>query len=133
MDKKGYAVLNTNCETSQKDVYVIGDCKKGPSTIVKGMGDAKKTALDILAKENIKPDFKKYDIIEDENELYKRRAILVLPKQDGSEGERCLKCDQICEICVQVCPNRANIMLQVDGYDMKHQIILSWTKKVMQY
>ena len=123
LDKKGYAVLNTNCETSQKDVYVIGDCKKGPSTIVKGMGDAKKTALDILAKENIKPDFKKYDIIEDENELYKRRAILVLPKQDGSEGERCLKCDQICEICVQVCPNRANIMLQVDGYDMKHQII----------
>ena len=42
------------------------------------MGDAKKIALDIMSKENIKADFVKFDIVEDENELYKRRAILVL-------------------------------------------------------
>lgn len=123
LDKKGFAVLNSNLESSMKDVYVVGDCKKGPSTIVKGMGDAKKIALDILAKENLSADFKKFDVVEDENELYKRRAILVLPKQKEAEGERCLKCDQICEVCVQVCPNRANIMINVDGYDTKHQII----------
>ena len=123
VDKKGYAVLSATNETSKKDVYVAGDCKSGPSTIVKGMGDAKKIALDIMSKENIKADFVKFDIVEDENELYKRRAILVLPQVGGKEGERCLKCDQICEICVQVCPNRANVMVEVDGYELDHQIV----------
>jgi len=57
VDKKGYAILSATNETSKKDVYVAGDCKKGPSTIVKGMGDAKKIALDIMSKENIKAIF----------------------------------------------------------------------------
>lgn len=123
VDKKGYAVLNANMESSMKDVYVVGDCKKGPSTIVKGMGDAKKVALDILAKEKITPDFVKYEVDEEESTLYRRRALLSEPKQGILEGKRCLKCDQICEVCVQVCPNRANVMVQVDGFKTKHQIV----------
>lgn len=123
LDSKGYAILNENNESSLANVYIAGDCKKGPSTIVKGMGDAKKIAIDILAKENIKPDFKRFEVEEKESVLYDRRAILVLPRPHEQEGNRCLKCDQICEICVQVCPNRANIMVEVDGYDTKHQII----------
>ena len=123
VDKKGYAVLNENMESTMKNVYVVGDCKKGPSTIVKGMGDAKKIALDILAKESLAADFVKYEVLEDENKLYERRALLVLPKQKEQEGQRCLKCDQICEVCVQVCPNRANVMVEVDGFETKHQII----------
>ena len=87
------------------------------------MGDAKKIALDIMSKENIKADFVRFDVAEDENELYKRRALLVLPQIAEKEGNRCLKCDQICEVCVQVCPNRANVMVEVDGYEMGHQIV----------
>ncbi|MDU6791295.1 MAG: putative selenate reductase subunit YgfK, partial [Anaerococcus sp.] len=40
-----------------------------------------------------------------------------------NEGYRCLKCDQICEMCTEVCPNRANVAIKVEGFDNLHQII----------
>ena len=30
-------------------------------------------------------------------------------EERDTEGLRCLTCDQFCEICKEVCPNRANI------------------------
>ena len=38
------------------------------------------------------------------------------------ESSRCLTCSAICENCVEVCPNRANISVKVPGKAM-HQII----------
>ena len=43
-------------------------------------------------------------------------------KEDAEESGRCLGCSGICENCVEVCPNRANISIRVPGME-KHQII----------
>ncbi len=121
-DRKKPKLLETN-ESNIKNVYIIGDCKTGASTIVKAMGDAKKVALDILKKEGLGNDFKKFNVHEDAEKIYLKRGFLEEIKAGKSEGERCLKCDQICEVCTEVCPNRANAAIEVAGYDNLHQIV----------
>lgn len=110
-------------ESNIANVYIIGDCLTGASTIVNAMGQAKTVALDILKKENLPNDFKIFEVKEDEEVLYEKRGVLVDKKEGKDEGSRCLKCDQICEICTEVCPNRANVAIKVDGFDNLHQII----------
>ena len=43
------------------------------------------------------------------------------------DGKRCLACDKICEICVDVCPNRVNVLIKLTGgseiFSQKHQIV----------
>ena len=36
----------------------------------------------------------------------------------AKESGRCLHCPTVCECCVQVCPNRANIAIEVPGLSM---------------
>lgn len=121
-DRNKPKLLETN-ESNIEDVYIIGDCKTGASTIVKAMGDAKTVSLDILKKEGLPNDFKNFSIEEDDEILYKKRGRLVDKKDGRKEGNRCLKCDQICEVCTEVCPNRANVAIKAKGFSNLHQII----------
>ncbi len=123
LDEKGRPQLTNVFESSEENVYMIGDCRKGPSTIVGAIADAKVVAKDILKKESIENDFIKYTIKEEEERIYSKRGILERVKPGNKEGDRCLKCDQICEICVEVCPNRANAMIQVEGFEKVHQVV----------
>ncbi|MDO5755589.1 MAG: putative selenate reductase subunit YgfK [Tissierellia bacterium] len=123
MDERGRLRLLPSLESNLENVYFVGDCKQGPSTIVRAMGDAKIVALDILGKEGLDNDFKRFLVPEDTDTLYERRGVLERKKDGKEEGLRCLKCDQICEICTEVCPNRANISIDIEGYDNLHQII----------
>lgn len=123
LDERGRVKLNDARESSVEKVYVIGDCKSGPSTIVKALADAKAVTLDILAKESLDNDFVKVEVPETEETIYAKRGILEMPLEGKQEGERCLKCDEICEICTEVCPNRANVMIKVNGFNNVHQIV----------
>lgn len=120
VDAKGLAVINANNETSMAGVYIAGDCKKGPSTIVKAVADGKLIAKDILKKTHLGHDFVRYTYKQDEADLYAKKGVLAEASKDSSDGNRCLACDQICELCVDVCPNRANVKVMVDG---THQIM----------
>ena len=42
-----------------------------------------------------------------------------LMEKDKCEADRCISCNRVCECCVSVCPNRANIAIAVPGYDMR--------------
>lgn len=123
LDDRNRPKLLESSESNIRNVYIIGDCKTGASTIVKAMGDAKKVALDILKKENLSNDFKKFTVEEDHEKIYEKRGLVESVRSGKEEGHRCLKCDQICEICTEVCPNRANVSINMDGYDNFHQII----------
>lgn len=123
LDERKRPRLLDTLESSMENVYVIGDCKAGASTIVRAMGDAKKASLDILRKENLSNDFKRFEVKEDDAVIYAKRGVLKLKENDEKEGERCLKCDQICEICTEVCPNRANVAIEVAGFKNKKQIV----------
>lgn len=122
LDDKGVKTLKTH-ESSLENVYVIGDARLGASTIVRAMGDAKVCAIDILNKEGIESDFETFTYEKDVEEIIEKRGVQELAREDHTEGDRCLTCDQVCEICTEVCPNRANVAIRVEGYDNLHQII----------
>lgn len=124
LDAKGFPKVNQSRETNLSNVYVAGDVTKGPATIVKGLADGKVVAKDILSKENLSTDFERKTAIVDEDILYSRKGILKDPSYVEKEAGRCLKCDTICELCVDVCPNRANMYIVVDGdFKLNHQIV----------
>ncbi|MCL2616243.1 MAG: putative selenate reductase subunit YgfK [Defluviitaleaceae bacterium] len=115
LNARGGVKVGSGNETSVADVYVAGDAKSGPSTIVAAIADGKAIAADILRKLGLPGDFIKKDLPQDAELLYARKGTLLQPHEGASEGCRCLTCDQLCEICVDVCPNRANIAIVVPG------------------
>lgn len=106
---------NANNETNIDGVYLAGDCKSGASTIVKAVADSKKIASDILSKCGLKNDFTIAKVDISEQQIRKRKAVLADAMEGKQDCERCLACGEICEICCEVCPNRANISIMVDG------------------
>lgn len=117
-DEKGRAVINKlTFESSVPGVYVIGDGALGAATIVQAIADATKATNNIL---NLAPrpaihlDRSRGDVIP-------KRAELV-HSCDRCEKDRCIECHVVCESCVDVCPNRANLTLNIDGMAM-NQIV----------
>ena len=47
-----------------------------------------------------------------------KKGILVHSADVSNEEQRCLECNHICENCVDVCPNRANVAIRVPGSAM---------------
>jgi putative selenate reductase len=124
LDSKGFPKINDTCETNIRNVYVAGDVKKGPATIVKGIADGKVVAKNILEKEGLKNDFEKKAITIHENQIYERKGILTDSVKDENKANRYLSCNNICELCVDVCPNRANVVINIEGnFVSSHQII----------
>ena len=110
-DKWGRAVINKlTYESTTPGVYVIGDGALGAATIVQAIADATKAVNSIL---NIPPrgaihlDRTRGDVIP-------KRAKLV-HSCETCEKERCIECHVVCESCVDVCPNRANLTLNIPG------------------
>lgn len=123
IDAKGRPTITAAGESSIANVYIAGDCKAGPSTIVAAMGDSKAVAKDILKKLNLTHDFSRVDDAPSFDELIDRKGILQAAKNDHTDGERCLACDSVCEVCVDVCPNRANLAITVSGKTDPQQIV----------
>ncbi|MCL2851570.1 MAG: putative selenate reductase subunit YgfK [Defluviitaleaceae bacterium] len=124
LDECGCVMHTKNRETSVPNVYVAGDAKSGPSTIVKAIADGKAIAKGILSKIDLSCDFEKKQLHTDLDLLYDKKGTLVELLEDAEEGYRCLTCDQLCEICADVCPNRANVAIEVPGAGKDtHQII----------
>lgn len=126
-------------ETSLKNVFIGGDALRGPSTVVESIADARKAA-EAIAKREISDwnDFDKdfnpvFDKKQQIPEIYNKKSRLVPPKisEDDrviaeNEAGRCLECNVICNKCVDVCPNRANIAIEMDkkeGFQDAYQIL----------
>ncbi|MDO4852559.1 MAG: putative selenate reductase subunit YgfK [Clostridia bacterium] len=113
LDAKGKVTADANLQTSRERVYVIGDCRRGPATVVEGIADAARAAEAIVGKYE-------YEIGKDafvsKQSCYEKQGILRDYRNAESEHERCLNCRTVCECCVQVCPNRANVAVDVPGF-----------------
>ncbi len=109
-----YAELGANNRTSIEGVYIAGDCSRGPATIVQAAADSKMITLDILGKLGLPNDFERIRLPMDTAKITARRAVLC-ECGGGNDPERCLNCGNVCELCCEVCPNRANISFNVNG------------------
>jgi len=114
-----------DCGTNIKNVYIAGDARRGPSSVVQSMADGIEAAEQILRKEKIefKTDQVKKSYLEIESEINKllKEKGKIKPVVDDIklESERCLKCDYLCNKCVEVCPNRANTAIRVNSTKLK--------------
>ena len=129
-----------NLETSIRNVFIGGDSARGPQSIIQAIADGRKIVEEICYRENC--EFLENRISSPANlrEIRKKRVQKIYgkgpPKLDPldrdnfetvvatlsqeeavMEAKRCLDCDQLCEVCVTVCPNRANVSYQLPKKD----------------
>ena len=119
VNDRGRALVNEEtCGTNLAGVYVVGDGLGGPATVVEGIRDGRRAAEAVI-RESLAEEIVSQT---DEETVYNRKGNLADARKDREESGRCLGCEGICENCVEVCPNRANVAIRVPGME-KHQII----------
>lgn len=113
-DQYGKVVSNQDTlETNLKDVYVIGDANLGPATIVEAIADATKAAGNICQLHN--QHYEQTNLNDDVSFVRNKRGVLETNEALCGQAGNCLECSTICESCMDVCPNRANIVVNVKG------------------
>lgn len=122
-----------------------GDARRGPATVASAVGDGRQAAALFLERLSRTPTHAAPPIpgVEIPVELLVRRArrerLPPLPPPvagpDGlcpppaaltraeaeAEAGRCLECDRVCDLCVSVCPNRANL-----AYESERMSLPRW-------
>ncbi len=144
IDERGLPVVNPNTlESNISNVFIAGDGRIGCSSVVEAISDARKVTESILKEfENMVKDetdnsqpgvgygvLGYRNIIRNATErrvggrrssdnklsgLYAKKGILREPHY-RNDGGRCLDCSRLCENCIDVCPNRANVEIKVPG------------------
>ncbi|MFH0865327.1 MAG: putative selenate reductase subunit YgfK [Bacteroidota bacterium] len=130
-------------ETKIENVFIGGDAQRGAATVIKAVADGRMAAAQIMAKSGIsfrfepeasdkKLEYRDYIIqkskrikgefpeeIPRNNRKNFDMVIKPLSKEQAmKEASRCLLCNDVCSVCVTVCPNRAN-----HTYFIKPQIL----------
>jgi putative selenate reductase len=116
VDHKGRAVTcRKSYETNIKGVYVAGDARCGPKTVVEAIADARRVADHIAFREGLCKSNDLEKNMRDTDRLRLKKGNIIFCESPEKESERCLECGVLCENCVDVCPNRANISVHVEG------------------
>ncbi len=115
-----------------KNIFIGGDAFRGSSTLINAVGDGKKCAEKIIKRVKKKKILKNVNVEKELNHLdllkmrskrsygidaeggVKKENRLLLEEEAVNEASRCLFCDELCDICVTVCPNRANVSYEVE-------------------
>ncbi|MET0017173.1 putative selenate reductase subunit YgfK [Oscillibacter sp.] len=108
VDAGGTPAFRTNLD----GVYCGGDAMRGPATVVEGIADAQGFANEVLKA--VHPTSFPVRSSASRTDAVAKRGILC--ESAKCEGERCLSCNVVCESCADVCPNRANVSIELpDG------------------
>ncbi len=113
VDARGLPDFQTNVE----GVYAGGDAMRGPATVVEGIADAQAFANAVIGETH------KFAIPEkavaSRADAIAKKGILC--ESAKCEGDRCLICNVVCQVCADVCPNRANVVVELP--DGRHEIL----------
>jgi len=132
-DERGNIKVDHYNQTSLENVFITGDAYRGPATVVEGIADARKAVDGILELEEVAQPLLTlpqlaFDRSIQQTAVAAKKAVIhpQVAKVDfeqsyHEETERCLECNYMCDKCVEVCPNRANIAIQVDSPLLKDQ------------
>jgi len=128
-----------SAETQVEKVFAGGDAIRGAATLIEAIGDGRRAAEQIIKiqatieapQPAIQPKTNNHEALH--IQMAKRDPVAVHPsfwKENPSdfglvtetlseseaqkEAARCLACDEVCSVCVTVCPNRANLFYQTD-------------------
>ena len=150
-EKADQNVLDAIGVGEEGKVYIIGDTKTGPSTVVRCIASAQsavddaidKVYEDILSQDDDKKECdcegectcssQEEEVIEEDEDIdeirseeddffasirEKKSSVLLSASKTSKdflkiEAKRCLECSYYCNKCTEVCPNRANVMLDM--------------------
>lgn len=112
LDERGRARAAYPC-----GIYVAGDALRGPATVVEAIADAR-AAADAITGASRKVEFPA-GCRPGYGAALAKKACLAFPAAAGCDAERCLACNTVCETCATVCPNRANVAVEVPGHAMR--------------
>ena len=103
--------------TNLPGVYTAGDVFRGPATVVEGIADAAAFAEEVVghAHEAAIPE----KAIPSRESCIAKKGVLC--ESAKREGDRCLVCNTVCQVCADVCPNRANVVVALP--DGRRQIL----------
>ncbi len=113
VDDRGRPDFQTNLE----GVYAGGDAMRGPATVVEAIADAQWFAA-AVAGEPLKYGIPAHARASREDAVAKKGVLCQSAKR---EGDRCLACNVVCQVCADVCPNRANVVIELP--DGRRQIL----------
>ena len=150
-EKADQNVLDAIGVGEEGKVYIIGDTKTGPSTVVRCIASAQSAVDDAIDKvyedilsqdddekecdcegectcssqeEEVRGEDEDIDEIRSEEDDFfasireKKSSVLLSASKTSkdflkTEAKRCLECSYYCNKCTEVCPNRANVMLDM--------------------
>ncbi|MDX9694480.1 MAG: FAD-dependent oxidoreductase, partial [Bacteroidales bacterium] len=143
----------TNYRTQLDNVFIGGDAMRGAATAIKAIGDGRKAAEQIMKKASIdfsipkpangknytkkelmlKRAFRQYSPELNELDRKDRKNFKLISNTLNKdliikEAERCLQCDEICNICTTVCPNFANFSYDIEPLKIMLQKAISDSK-----
>lgn len=128
-----------NYQTQIENVFIGGDALRGAATAIKAIGDGRKAADQILkqaaidfkikkkskgkeftkkelilkrAKRQFAPELKELELTDRKN--FKLVSETLDKETIVKEADRCLQCDEMCNICTTVCPNFANYSYEIE-------------------
>ena len=144
-------------ETQIPNIFIGGDALRGASTAINAIGDGRKVAQKIIKKAGIEFNLEFQDTRElislNQHLLNRTRKInpvavketalddrknfnLVTPtlnRDDAiKEASRCLLCDEVCNLCVTVCPNLALFSYQIEPvkYNLQKITVTNDTEEI---
>jgi putative selenate reductase len=129
------AIDRTTKATSVPGVYAGGDAARGPSSIIAAEADGRAAAMAILSAARVKVPAAPASLLRgpiSKEDIEAKRAKRGDRRNQAHEGcpslalreaDRCLQCDSVCLRCVEVCPNRANTFVEVDGFEDRMQVV----------
>ncbi len=138
LDRAGNVVVDEQMETGRSNVFAGGDAVRGASSIIRAAADGRHVAEEIARREGIAvPGEQPLVKTGSRNEYLVRRArrryaeggpadevvsrrmdvdvtVSRTPEQARDEAALCLDCDEFCGLCQTVCPNRANLIYEIE-------------------
>jgi putative selenate reductase len=148
-NKNGYLVVDpATRETSVPGLFAGGDVVHGASSVILAIADGRAVAEGIARRHGLElqpePLLEKGQadaaLMEKKGRLVGAQQVPVLPLADrhgfdevlkpftaesaALEASRCLDCDDLCSLCVTVCPNRANQAYGIEPFSMQLPLLV---------
>ncbi len=137
-------------QTRVERIYAGGDIARGPAIIVEACADGRRAAEAICARLGVpfaapplpdravsEEDVRRLKVLRARKSPQQCPPSLPIEERSGfdpvegtlaepaarAEAERCLQCQILCDRCVEVCPNRANVAIRVPTVDVSTPIL----------
>ena len=135
--------------TSVPWLFAAGDVARGPSTVIKAIADGRFAAGAIATEHGVKVpgdgELDKgasiADLMHKKSRKTRPQSLPMLPsdrrggfdeviptltaESAAREASRCLDCDELCSLCVTVCPNRANQMYATPKMTVESPVLVA--------